>query len=149
MTKSTKRGTNINVFIVVSIIVLVLDQITKRLVAGLQENIVLGRFLEISFTKNTGISFGMLQNTGALPTITTLIIIVGLLYYYPQIPKKKPHQFLTALILGGAIGNLLDRFMYGYVIDFIDVGIWPAFNIADSAITIGALGLIYLFWKEK
>ena len=148
MTKSTKRGTNINVFIVVSIIVLVLDQITKRLVAGLQENIVLGRFLEISFTKNTGISFGMLQNTGALPTITTLIIIVGLLYYYPQIPKKKPYQFLTALILGGAIGNLLDRFMYGYVIDFIDVGIWPAFNVADSAITIGALGLIYLFWKE-
>ena len=134
-------------FAIIAFVVLLLDQLTKRLVLG-SPAIDLGLF-EISLTKNTGISFGMLQDTGIFPTIIALIIIVGLLYYYPKIPKKNSYQLLTAFILGGALGNLIDRFAYGFVIDFIDFGFWPAFNIADAAITIGALGLMYLLWKEK
>ena len=105
--------------------------------------------IKISLVQNTGISFGLFQDTGMMPLVITIIIIAGLIYYYPKIPKDKTYQVLTAFILGGAFGNLVDRILYGHVIDFIHVWKWPAFNVADSAITIGALGLIYLLWKEK
>lgn len=153
MVKQSKRGIGkLEVsFILISISILLLDQITKRIIAVYVTKpiFLVDQFVYISFTKNTGISFGLFQKTGIFPSLIALIIIVGLLYYYPKIPKKKPYQFLTAGILGGAVGNLIDRIAYGYVIDFMNLWKWPAFNVADAAITIGALGLIYLLWKEK
>ena len=138
-------------FGLISIGVLLLDQISKQLVIRYvaEPLTIIRNFIDIHVTTNTGISFGLFQNTGILPMLIAVIIIIGIFYYYPKIPKKNNYQVLTALILGGAVGNFLDRILYGYVIDFIDIWIWPAFNVADSAITIGALGLMYLLWNEK
>ena len=140
-----KPSNGISRFAIIAFVVLLLDQLTKRLVLGSQA-IDLGLF-SIALTKNTGISFGMLQDTGIFPTIIALIIIVGLLYYYPKIPKKNSYQMLTAFILGGSLGNLIYRFAYGFVIDFIDFRVWPVFNIADSAITSGAILSAYKCFK--
>ena len=75
--------------------------------------------------------------------------MIGLiLFYYDKLPKKKYVVVSTALIFSGAIGNLIDRIFLGYVVDFIDIGLWPAFNVADSAITIGAIGIIYYLIKD-
>ena len=80
----------------------------------------------------------------------TVVIIIGILYYFCR--DKKNHKLFTiplALVFGGALGNLLDRVMYGFVIDFIDFNFWPAFNIADSAITVGVIFLIIYVIKNK
>jgi len=146
--RQNKRGSNW-FFVYVSFGIFILDQITKKIFSQTGSIPIIDGYLHLSLTKNTGISFGLLQNTRLLPLLIALIIIVGLLWYYPQIPKGKSYQFFTALVLGGALGNVLDRLLYGYVIDFIDFMWWPAFNIADAGITIGALGLIILLWQEK
>jgi signal peptidase II len=78
----------------------------------------------------------------------SLMVIGAILYNYEKIPKENIPQISFALITGGAIGNLISRIFYGYVIDFIDFRVWPAFNIADSAITIGAVMLVIYFWKK-
>jgi len=71
-------------------------------------------------------------------------VIAVIIYYFDKIPNKDRFlQFSIALVLGGAIGNLIDRIVLGYVIDFIDLTFWPAFNVADSAITLG-VGLFLL-----
>lgn len=93
---------------------------------------------------NTGIAFGLFKNQGIIFVIIAVIAIVLLIYniyYYFQHEKVLSRTYIVAvsLILGGAIGNLIDRIYYGQVIDFIDLRIWPVFNIADSAITIGAI----------
>ncbi|GAJ17757.1 unnamed protein product, partial [marine sediment metagenome] len=78
------------------------------------------------------------------------IIVVGvILYLYDKIPDETQIQIFTALILGGTLGNLIDRIKFGYVIDFLDFQIWPAFNLADSAITIGVIGLIIYLIRKK
>lgn len=101
---------------------------------------------------NKGAAFSFLANAGGWQRWFFLILTTAVsIFIYFWLRKLKPHQRLQytalALILGGAIGNLIDRAIYGYVIDFIDVYYgsyhWPAFNIADSAITIGAFLLIY------
>ena len=137
-------GINSNKFILIVVIIFILDQLTKKYFFPMDYGAI-----KISLVQNTGISFGLFQDTGMMPLIVTILIIIGLVYYYPKIPKEKPYQVLTAFILGGAFGNLVDRLLYGHVIDFIHVWKWPAFNVADSAITIGAIGLIYLLWKKK
>ena len=79
-----------------------------------------------------------------------LLLIIGIIiYYYDKIPKNKYAEISAALILGGAVGNLIDRVLRGHVIDFIDLRIWPSFNIADTAISIGAIGLILYLIKKK
>lgn len=96
---------------------------------------------------NTGAGFGILQGqTGFLAVISALVVI-GVLLYYPKI-EKGPSQVLFGLFLGGVIGNGIDRIFRGFVIDFINVGWWPSFNVADAAITIAVFGLIFVEWKK-
>ncbi len=68
---------------------------------------------------------------------------------YEKIPKQRSIQFYVGLLLGGTIGNLIDRLRLSYVIDFIDLKIWPSFNLADAAITVGVIGLIIYFIRKK
>ena len=65
-----------------------------------------------------------------------------------KIPKEKITQALFGLFLGGVAGNLIDRILRQYVVDFIDVGFWPVFNIADMAISVSVIGLVLYFWKK-
>ena len=79
----------------------------------------------------------------------SVIVIIAIFYYLKKIVKsRKLLQFAAGLLLGGTIGNLIDRVAYGAVIDFIDFRVWPVFNIADSAVTIGVIILIVLLWKK-
>jgi len=95
-------------------------------------------------------SFGLMQGQNAILIWLTVIFIGAVLYYYDKIPDKKAAIVLVALLLGGAAGNLIDRVMLGFVRDFIAFTFWPAFNIADAAITVGGIGIvIYLCQKKK
>ncbi len=125
---------NLRNFILITISIIILDQLTKYFIPAT--------------VKNTAAAFGILPGQQGFLIIFSFIFIAGVIYFYPRIPKTKFPQVMMALILGGAIGNLIDRLLLGFVRDFIDVGFWPAFNIADSAITIGAIGLIIYFWKK-
>ena len=129
-----KKKNFVSLFVAIAAAVVVLDQLTKYLIPTKVEN--------------TAAAFGLLKDQQLFLIIFSLIFVAAVVYFYKDVPKKKFPQVMTALILGGAIGNLIDRLLLGFVRDFIDVGFWPAFNIADSAITIGAIGLIIFFWKK-
>ena len=133
----------------ISLIVVFIDQTSKILVRNFikegdkwPENFNL---LFISHVENTGAAFGIFQGFTNLLTIITFFTLLGLLYFMLKIGFTSHWQNLgLSLILGGAIGNFLDRLIRGSVTDFIDPIYYPAFNIADSSIVIGT-GLILLF----
>ena len=149
-------------YLIITIAVVVLDVWTKWLVLGrirLYEAIpVIPGFFQLVHVRNTGAAFGLganassnlvpiLLNVGAI----TVFIIVAV-YAFRTAVTDRALQIGLHLILGGAIGNLLDRFRFGYVVDFLDVYIgrhhWPAFNVADSAICIGIV-LLFLDMRKK
>lgn len=108
--------------------------------------------VHITPVENTGVAFGLLENLdpSVFIFITFVSIFLVIIYFF----VKKPNSFLAisalSIICGGALGNLFDRFFYGHVLDFIDLRIWPVFNIADAAISIGAVLLfVYLFKRER
>lgn len=125
--------------------VVFLDRLTKNFfLAALNpgESIPLIRnVFHFTLVHNTGIAFGLFKNQGIVFVIIP-IIAIGLIafnmYYYRNAPEIN-HVYILgfSLILAGAIGNLIDRILYGHVVDFIDFRVWPVFNIADSAITMG------------
>ena len=149
--KKYNRSLPTSMFFLISLLVLSVDQITKILIrTQIKEGTsieVIPNILYFTHATNTGASFSMLTNYSFLLTIIAVLVIIGIFIFY----KKIPFQYRTAaaLILGGTAGNLIDRLQYGTVTDFINVQIWPIFNIADSAITIAAILLIIIVWKEE
>ena len=139
------------IFPIVFIIVL-FDQLSKFIVGSyleVGESIaIIKRVFYITLTNNYGATFGLLKGYTWLFILFSFLIIGTAIYYWKDIPKKKYIIWMIALILAGAVGNLADRLVYGYVIDFIDFRIWPIFNIADLTLTIGCIGLIIYFWKS-
>lgn len=125
---------------------LILDQGTKWLADRLlapQGSIELAPFLALTYTHNTGISFGLLQNVNnKILLLLNGALAGGLYFYWKQQEKKQIVPALTLwalmLIVAGAAGNIADRMLRGAVVDFIDIKIWPIFNIADSLISVGA-----------
>ena len=114
---------------------------------------VIRNVVHMTLVHNTGIAFGLFKNQGIIfiiIPITAIILLAFNIYYYRSNKENLSRMYIVAfsLILGGAIGNLIDRITFGYVIDFIDFRIWPVFNVADSAITIGA-GIILLVTSMK
>jgi signal peptidase II len=134
-------------FSLITFLIIAFDQLTKYLIQLYQPHWNL-KIFEITFIKNTGAGFGILRNQTFFLGIISLIVAVTLIVYYKRIPKEKNQQILFALFLGGVIGNLIDRFFRNYVIDFISFSFWPAFNIADSALTISVIGIVIYFWKK-
>ena len=148
-----------NKLILISLIALVIDMLSKVLVKHFiflgQRIKIIKNLFYITYVKNTGAAFSIFRNN-TLFLIILSIVIIGLLFYYlsKKIYLSKLENISYGLILGGAIGNLFDRIIYGYVIDFIDIYIfkfdYPVFNIADMAIVIGVIILIIdLFRGEK
>lgn len=128
-------------------VVIALDQLTKRIAIasvdrGDSVNVFLG--LDITNTRNSGVAFGALQGSGAIVGLLIACALLALLAYF-AINAARPWLWLPAgLLLGGAVGNLIDRIGEGAVIDFIDPVAWPAFNLADSCIVVGVLALLYV-----
>jgi signal peptidase II len=143
--------------------VLVLDQITKSLVdhwMRLHQSIeILPNFAHLTYIRNTGAAFGFLAGSNASWRMVFFIIIslvaIGCVFYLLKSlrPPQNTSVVSLALILGGAVGNLVDRVRLGEVIDFLDLHWhdthWPAFNVADSAITIGVILLLIQMLRRR
>ncbi len=108
-------------------------------------------YARIIHITNTGVAFGMLQGLGGIFTILALLVALSIIYYFPRVPAEDWVLRLSmSLMLGGALGNLIDRVtMNGKVTDFISIGNFPVFNIADSSITIGVIVLIIGVWVQE
>lgn len=151
MEKQKKEGVG-SLFFLIVLAVIITDQAAKFLITRLLQAsasyTVIPRILKFTFIYNTGAGFGIFQGRNSIFIFVSLAIIGIILFFIDRIVKKKWLAIPFSLILGGAIGNLIDRIVRGYVVDFIDFSIWPAFNIADSAISIGAVILIFYTWKD-
>lgn len=134
-----------------------LDQLTKAIVASALDEgeslRVVGDTLRLSHIRNSGAAFGLLRGYGGLFALAALVGVIAFI----GVVVRRPAPLVgvaAALIAAGALGNLLDRLFRGSpargtVVDFIDFRFWPAFNVADSAISIGALLLIVATWRER
>ena len=138
-----------NNFYLISLAVIVLDQLTKFFAENYLVNpiSIIKNIFSLTLVHNTGAAFGILQGYKWVFIWLAVIIIGFILFYWDKI-KTNTEKTLIALIAGGIIGNFIDRVIFSYTIDFLDFHIWPAFNIADSCMTIGAIGLIMFIWKK-
>jgi signal peptidase II len=134
--------------------IIVADQVVKRVVVFVLENgqsvDFLGSVVRLTRTTNTGAAFGLLRGLGPWFIVVSAAASLAIIVFRREIAKlRRLDQVAFGLILGGAIGNLIDRIRLGAVIDFIDIGIgalrWPSFNVADSAISIGVVLLACSF----
>ena len=134
--------------LLVAAVVIVLDQGTKAIVrhslALGERRRVIGGLLDITYVHNKGVAFGALASGGALVAALTGLALGALVVYFVM-RSRTPYLWLpVGMLLGGAVGNLIDRARYGAVTDFIDPVLWPAFNVADSCIVLGVLGLLWV-----
>ncbi len=138
-------------------IVVALDQWTKYLVRSrLSFGEIwspwewLAPYARIVNWNNTGAAFGLFRSGGLVFTVVAIIVSVAILFYYPRVPASQvPLRLALALQLGGAVGNLLDRLVQGTVTDFISLGAFPVFNVADASISIGVAVLMAAMWIEE
>lgn len=141
--------------LLVTALIIVSDQVTKAfIVAWLKPQgsvSIIGDLLRLTFVTNTGVAFGMLTGIPYVLTVP-IVILIGVIVFY--LVKTLGQSFLLTLALslelGGALGNLIDRVRLGYVVDFVKFPYWPAFNVADSCVVIGAIGLAFvLLWQDR
>ena len=140
------------IFCITSILIICADQFSK---AWISANITRGQaladigFFRIIHAHNTGAAFGLFQDYSFILTIVACIGIAVILFFalfahrYFLIIDNLSGKLALGLVLGGTVGNLIDRLRQGYVTDFLDLSFWPTFNIADSAVTIGVIILVY------
>ena len=148
-------------FYAISFVIVILDQLSKKIILAnmaLRDIVEVTPFFDIVHLHNYGAAFSFLHNAGGWQRYFLSAISIAVSIALPFYIKKNKHDIFLAmgltLVLGGAIGNLVDRLFLGYVVDFLslhidDIFYWPAFNIADSAITLGVILLIYDALKKK
>ncbi len=147
--------------VLIAVAVLALDQITKLMVSAwipFQERIsLIDDLLALTHVRNTGAAFGLFSDAPVAPVRVGLIVVsvlaVGLIWAYAREGWHEPRiVFAFGFILGGALGNLIDRLRLSYVVDFVDVHWgryhWPSFNVADMAITVGAISLFIAMARQ-
>ena len=144
-------------FLVAGLVIL-LDQVSK---AYIRANFVEGidmwapwdwmlPYARILYVSNTGVAFGMFKGLGGIFSVLAMIVALAIIYYFPRVPAEDwTLRLAMSLQLGGAVGNLIDRLTQGHVTDFISVGNFPVFNIADSSISVGVAVLILGVWIQE
>jgi signal peptidase II len=130
-----------------AVAVVAADQVTKSLVRhnvriGSSDGIFPG--VQLVHVHNRGVAFGLFVNGGVVLVIIGVAAVSALLIFFATHSRRPLVWLPTGLLLGGAAGNLIDRLDRGYVTDFIDLPLWPAFNLADMCITFGVLSLLYV-----
>ena len=143
----------------IAALIVALDQWTKWLVrvnvpdggVWLPESLGwLSPYARIVHWHNTGAAFGMFQNASMVFTVLAFIVIAAIIYYYPHVENSDwSLRLAMSMQLGGAIGNLIDRLTLGRVTDFISIGTFPVFNIADASISVGAVVLLIGVWLTE
>ena len=139
----TRRGWGAAAALAVGVIAL--DQLTKGLVRsslepGERMDLIFG--IDLSYVSNRGIAFGFLGDGGTLVLVVTILALGAMLAWFAASPSRPGMWIAVGLLTGGALGNLIDRVRIDAVTDFIDPPLWPAFNVADIAITFGAIALV-------
>jgi len=135
-------------------LIVIADQITKYWV---RTNIPMGDmwspwswlapYARFVHWKNTGAAFGMFQNFNVVFAILAIVVSIAILIYFPRVPREEwPLRLAMGMQLAGAVGNLIDRLTQGYVTDFVSVGNFAIFNIADASISVGVVVLILGVW---
>jgi signal peptidase II len=136
----------------VAVIVIACDQVTKALVDGNiargdGEDLALG--IRLVNVRNTGVAFSSLQGAGALIGVIVAIALGALLWYFARNAGRPLIWLPTGMLLGGALGNVIDRIREGAVVDFIKaVDFWPAFNVADISVTLGVILLLWVMERR-
>jgi signal peptidase II len=144
----------------IAAVIIALDQWTKWLVrtniptgqSWLPDSLLwLSPYARIVHWYNKGAAFGIFQEGSMVFTVLAFIVSAAIIYYYPQVSSQDwPLRLAMSMQLGGAIGNLIDRLTIGHVTDFISVGTFPVFNIADSSISVGCVVLLLgVWWQER
>jgi signal peptidase II len=150
-----KYGRRLRLSLIVAALVVALDQLSKLWInANRPQTELLPGFLDLVYVENTGAVFGLIHSHTELFIALGIAGVVAILVFLRYFPPVTPLGVMSfALILGGAVGNLIDRIRFGYVIDFVDIHVqelfhWPAFNVADTALTAGIFALVYYFYKS-
>lgn len=143
----------------IAVVIVLLDQWTKSLVRAnipqgaswLPESLLwLSPYARIVHWYNTGAAFGMFKDASMILTVLAFIVIGAILFYYPQVSRDDwSLRLALSMQLGGALGNLIDRLTIGHVTDFISVGNFPVFNVADASISVGAAVLFLGVWLQE
>lgn len=141
----------------IALVAFAADQITKTWVlTHLEEQqswaalAVFRGMINVTHVVNTGAAFGLFPNQGNLFIVIAVLVVVAIISYYRYLPLDQlPVRISLGLQLGGAMGNLLDRVRLGFVVDFIDFGFWPVFNLADVAIVAGVIILALQLMREE
>lgn len=132
-------------------LVFLADQSAK---AAIEAHLVPGQYvavlgpLELTLSHNRGVAFGLAGGAGAKLVLTTALALAVIGYLFARNPRRPGMWLAVGLVAGGAIGNLADRIRAGAVTDFVAVGSWPPFNLADVSITVGVLLLVYLYMRD-
>jgi signal peptidase II len=127
--------------------VIIVDRLTKHaVVTGIPVGDVHSFLpgIQLVHVRNSGVAFGFFAGGGALVLVLTFVALAALLIYFLARPTRPGLWIPTGLLVGGALGNLIDRLANGSVTDFIKLPLWPAFNVSDMAITFGVLALVYV-----
>lgn len=133
--------------------IIIVDQLVKHFIQaamlpGMSFSVIPNIF-SITYVQNAGAAFGILENQRPFFIIITLVVLICGIYLYPKINRQPLCLRLgSALLFGGAVGNLIDRIRLGIVVDFFDFHIWPVFNIADIAIVCGVAIIIYYIFTK-
>lgn len=139
--------------ILLAVLVIAMDQYSKyyiqtSMVQGMSIPIIQNIF-HITYVLNPGAAFGLLEHQTFFLIGIAIVLVAAILYFYRQLPANRLLYCSLGLLMGGAIGNLIDRVEIGYVVDFFDFRIWPVFNIADVAIVSGVAGIMLVIWNGK
>ena len=153
--KSPEQFYNKNKYIfLIATLVVIMDQLAKYIVKTnmlLHQRIPLTSFFEITHTINHGAGFSILQNFRWFFVIFTIVFLYLIYKYYiadKNFPRTAYTDFSVGLLIGGALGNFIDRLFLGYVTDFLAFSFWPTFNVADSAVSVAAVMIIIWLWKN-
>lgn len=149
------KKSSIKIHIIIGLIIVLIDQVTKWITVSnlkeFQSVTVIENFFNFTFVKNTGAAWGIFNKSTLLLTIFSIFILALFMYMYYAY-QDKITRFLLAIIISGAIGNLIDRIRLQYVVDFFDFNLFgyrfPVFNVADIAVSVATLCLIvYLLFQ--
>lgn len=126
-------------FWIIAILIVLVDQITKFLLTDVHRGI-------INYVTNTGAAFSLFEGGVVFLAIISVFVAFFIIYFF----RRYPRLYLPlGFLLGGTVGNLIDRTFFGYVRDFIDLSVWPVFNVADSFNVIGVMIILYFVLKGK
>lgn len=141
--------------LIVTILLIAIDQITKYIalinLKPISSTVFIKGFMDFTFVENRGAAFGILEGQRWFFVVITVIISVAIIYAFLKLPNKKEYMYLRVslvLILSGAIGNVIDRFFRGYVVDFFEFTFinWPVFNVADIYVVVGTILFAFLLF---